>query len=817
MNLSKLSIFILIICICSTSLLGKNHFSKINDTISQNLSGRVLDHASESPLSGVVVFLIDDGTVLTETDDDGYFTLKNIPLGHQTLQIQQMGYKQKIVPNILIKAGNTPFIEIMLKEDLTTLSEVVLSSKVSEDSKNPVNKLATVSAKIFNIQSVNKYSGGRLDVARMVRNFAGVANTDDSRNDIVIRGNSPTGVLWKLNGVPIPNPNHFASAGTTGGSVSALNTNFLKNSDFMTGAFPAEYGNSTAGVFDVNFREGNKSQTKFTGQIHATGGFEGLLEGPIDSENKSSYVIGYRHAVTSTGLVPSSATGTNAVPNYKDLTFNITLGKSRKYGSFNFFGILGLSNIDFLGKEVDSKDLFANADEDLSTESKLGIVGLSHKIFLSKDTYLYTVLMGAYTGNGVTIDKTNDKSIAYKAVEQNDDVSAFTLSSVLNTKINSNTTIRSGIIVENKSVNSFLESNYNINPKLIKDNNKDGIPDLIKFVDFSGNATLLQAFSEMKYRFSNELTLNTGIHSQYYQFNNDYIFEPRIGLSWQLEEKQSLSIAYGLHSQTQPLNILLLEDPYQSNKQTNKNLSFGKSNHFVLGYDWSISKDWHLKSEAYFQYLLDIPISKDDINSYSVLNEGADFRFTRKNNLVNKGTGKNYGLELTIEKYFTHNSYLMFTSSIFDSKYKGSDDVERNTAFNNKYVANILAGKEFPVALWSKEKVNTFLINLKVTTAGGRYYTPIDLEATKINNGDVVYKDDLAFSERYDPYFRTDFRVGFRANSKEYNITQEWFIDLLNVGNYQNIFQKKYNTATQEINDVYQLGLFVDILYRIQF
>ncbi len=142
------------------------------------------------------------------------------------------------------------------------------------------------------MDEVTRYAGGRNDPARLASNFAGVSSTNDSRNDIVVRGNSPTAVLWRMEGIPIPNLNHFTTLGTTGGPVSALNTNALKNSDFYTGAFAAEYGNASGAVFDLSLRTGNKDKVEKTLQLNMFSGLEAMIEGPLkQKKNGSSFLI----------------------------------------------------------------------------------------------------------------------------------------------------------------------------------------------------------------------------------------------------------------------------------------------------------------------------------------------------------------------------------------------------------------------------------------------------------------------------------------------------------------------------------------------
>ena len=337
------------------------------------LRGRVSDQQSETPLIGATIQLLNSDPVIgAMSDADGYFTLHNVPVGRQSLRVTYLGYEAQTVQNILVTAGKEVQLDIRLEESFTAMNEVVITAQVDKD--KPTNELATISARQFNTEEVQRYSGGRSDVSRLVANFAGVATSNDSRNDIVIRGNSPTGVLWRMEGIPIPNPNHFSTLGTTGGPVSALNPNLIANSDFLTGAFPAEYGNALAGVFDINLRTGNKSRYEYTAQLGAFSGLEGMVEGPLGKKN-GSFVVAYRQSFVALASAAGLNIGTTATPRYNDLTFNVDFGNG-KAGKWSVFGIGATSGIDFLGAEIDTTDLFANANENAYATSRFGVLGV---------------------------------------------------------------------------------------------------------------------------------------------------------------------------------------------------------------------------------------------------------------------------------------------------------------------------------------------------------------------------------------------------------------------------------------------------------
>ncbi len=768
----------------------------------QIVRGVVSDKQSGSPLAGAVVSLRAAGQTLgAATDVEGNFQIPNVPLGRQAFVIHFIGYADQVLPNVEVTSGKEVVLRVFLEESLNTLDAVVVKAEADKDKAR--NEMATISARSFNVEEVQRFSGGRNDVSRLVGNFAGVAVANDSRNDIVVRGNSPTGVLWRIEGVPTPNPNHFSTLGTTGGPVSALNPNMIGASDFLTSAFPAEYGNALAGVFDINFRNGNKDKNEYTFQLAAFSGLEAMAEGPLNKASNGSYLIAFRNSFTEVANAVGLNIGTKAVPVYRDLTVNIDLGNT-KYGKFSVFGIAGASNVNFLAKETEPTDIFADPTQDDYVKAKLGLIGLKHNYLLDKNTYIRTVLSASAVEDQYdAYDYVSDQRI--QVVHTKDVNQAVRLSSYINKKYNARMTLRAGFLIEHANLNAFNQTRENAQT--------ESTPWVFNRDD-TATSWLTQAYAQAQYRFNSKLTFNAGLHTQYSNLNQQLAVEPRLALNWHILPNQTINFGYGLHHQTQSLPTLFYQAQIGVNQyeRTNIGLDYTRANHFVVGYDVHLGNDWRAKLEAYYQALDQVPV-ETLLSSYSVLNDGSDFVFPKKGFLKNTGTGANKGLELTVEKFFSDSYYGLFTGSLYDSKYKGSDGVERNTAFNGKYTLNILAGREIKMGA---AKRNALTLDTKLTAAGGRYYTPVDLAASQAAHTEIFF-DNLAFSEQSNPYFRLDFKIGYLINSATRKFSQHFYIDLENITNHVNVFQRRYNKATNQINDVKQIGFFPDILYRIQF
>ncbi len=760
----------------------------------QTIRGNITDKLSQTPITGVAIQLtsLQIGAI---SDSLGNYLLTAIPPDRYEVRISYFGYKTLIIPNVVVTSGKEVILDIALEEDFKQLNEVVVKGETKGAS---VNKLATVSARTFSMEEVNRYAGGRSDPARLAANFAGVSAPDDSRNDIVIRGNSPVGVLWRIDGMNVTNPNHFASVGTTGGAVSAINTNLLKNSDFLTSAFPSEYGNATSGVFDLGFRNGNNRKRETTLQAGVITGLELTTEGPFSKKNDASYLIGYRYSLAGIAQAVGVNIGTTATPSYQDLSFKLNSGNT-KLGKFSLFGILATSSINIGGGS--SATLYGNGNK-VDFSSKIGIGGINHFKQLNSKSFISSTIGINYSATnqtGYNFDHFTD-SIFIREVS-NVSKTTYFLSSNYNLKINSRLFFKAG--VQDELIN--LDLYYKTKDNLFAPEKQ--------IWDYQSSTNLVQAFVHLKYAISSKLTLNAGVHSQYFFLNKATSVEPRVGLVYNATRKSSFNLGYGLHSQLQPINVYFLQSADLDGNivYNNKNLDFTKSHHIVLGYNLQPFANWRIKTEVYYQSLYNVPVTSYS-SSYSMLNTGSTFKTDLADSLINTGTGSNYGIELTVEKFFSKGYYGLFTASVYNSSYIGSDGVERNTAFKGKYVYNILAGKEWKIG---QDKRNRFSVDIKFTNAGGRAFTPIDLTASNAIGREVLSTD--AFSSFYANYYRLDLKAGFTLNSAKRKIAQTFSLDLQNVTNHKNVFSQSYDDKMKNISTTYQLGFFPNVVYKIQF
>ena len=765
-----------------------------------NIRGKVIDEVTHRTTAQATVVLYNaDNKMQSVTDTNGSFEFKKINVGKWNLQVTVVGYEPRLISDFVITSGKEMVMSVELTEKVTKMSDVtVVSTKKGKQYTN--NEMILVSGRSFNVDDTKKYAGSLGDPSRMASNFAGVVAADDSRNDIVVRGNSPIGLLWQLEGLSIPNPNHFGSLSSTGGPVSMLNNNLLDKSDFLTGAFPAQYGNALSGVFDLKLRNGNNQKHEYVFQM-GFNGIEAGAEGPFSKTTKASYLVNYRFSSLELfkKLGMDVGTGT-AVPVYQDASFKITL-PDHHHGTFTIFGLGGKSNVDFLGNDVDTTktDLYGNENMNMYARYQTGILGASYDKPLGKSCRL-NIITG-YTGtkenyNGDSISPVT--RIAFPSTETEMKNQTLTAVIKLSQKVNSSNTLQYGFQGDYKMFDLYYADIYGGTVKNIR-------------VNESGNTMLMQLFAQWKHRFNNRLTLLTGLHVQTLSLNNNFSTEPRASLQYKFGKNTSISLGYGLLAQSQILPTYFIKTHINGvDYTTNKSLDFTKSNQIVAGFESMLSKFTRLKAEVYYQHIFNAPIEQS-ITSYSALNSGTNFGIDFNDSLVNKGTGNNYGIELTMERFFNKGFYYLATASIYNSQYTGSDGIERNTAFNNKYAVNILFGKEWQI---KKQSDNVFALNVKFSRAGGKYTSPVDVLASA-NSTLTKYDETRAYSIKQPDYFRCDIKLSYRKNHKHF--TEEFSLDLQNVTNNKNVFRETYNNRTGTVNYQYQQGFFPVPTYRLTF
>ena len=761
------------------------------------IKGIILDQQTLAPLPGATITILNSNPLNgTTSDNEGHFKLGNIPIGKYLVVVTYVGYTAYTSEIITVNSSKESLLTVYLKETVLTTSEVEIRGDYHK--YEAINKMATVSVRSFSVDETFRFPGSYNDPARMAANFAGVTSGLDNRNDIIVRGNSPMGLQWRIDDMEIPNPNHFAAVGTTGGPVTVLNNNLLSNSDFFTGAFPAQYGNTLSGIFDLRMRAGNNDRHEYWFQV-GWNGLEFGAEGPFSKKHNASYLISYRYSpLQFLGWFNISL---GVIPKYQDLNIKITL-PTKNAGIFTLTGIGGLSYIELFDSWKDQSGwTFPDYGEDLANGSNLGVLGLSHQIFLTPSlrwkNQIYIVASKVYT----KIDTFSNVQTTPSpwAGELTTEIK-YSFSTQLMKKFSAKNSLDAGFFWDYFQM-SFADSMMYKGEFMVNTNSRE-------------NMHFLRGFTQWQHRFSNEFSTTIGLYGSWLSLNNSWTAEPRLGFDWIIHKNHILTFGAGLYSQMQPRVFYFILTPFPDGtvQQFNKNLEFSRSLQVALGYDYRLTEDLHFKTELYGQYLFGIP-TKPSLPAYALSNQGHEFFLDRQygDSLINSATAFNYGVEFTFERFFKRNYYFLLTASLFNSTFYGMDHTTRNTAFNVNYALNAVGGYEFVIG---KRKWGIMSFGLRATWAGGNPYIPYDEGAT-IASGEPMLDWTQAFEPRYPEYKRIAFRFGVKRNLPKLNM--EFFIDLQYRTNFTNVYIQRIDPKTGEIRNYFNMGFFPMGTWRIQF
>ncbi len=763
----------------------------------QRLTGVVRDKESRLPISHATITTeggIGIKTVLT--DSLGCFSL-TLPVGRHSLNIYAIGYSSATVKDILIGSGK----EAVISVDLIELRGEIRQAVVSSDQKKSNNSMATVSARRVRSQDAARYAGGYYDPLRMVTNLPGVAATNsDEDNSIVVRGNSPRSLLWRLEGIEIPNPNHLADGqGTTGGAYSLITTNSISGFDFYTAAFPAEYSNAVSGVMDLSLRSGNNSKKEFSAGVGVIGA-ELSAEGPIGFKSGGAWFGNIRYSNFSflQKLKIIDFKYAAITPRAFDWAFKTSI-PTKRFGTFELFSIGGSS---LVGDEVNINEQ-TSAIEDRSEfiyNYMVAVAGIKHIIIFPEiGTYLRSTVGFTYQHESMeenVIDASFNKSLNYL---ENYEYPSMRVSILLNSKFNSRNTLRA-------TYNQNLISGEMFAKRVITQQKYDTLIDKRARGNY-GNVSL-----QWKYIPFKSVEINGGINLFFSKVTDEVLIEPRAGIKLQLNNNQEISAGVGLHSRIEPLSVYNFRVKLSGNTRDEQNLDLKamRSLHFTVGYNVMPAEDATLSIEAYYQNLSHIPSSVNPLSQFSIINSTHGIPDQVLNN---DGVGYNTGLEITIEKDFSRSYYFLLSSSLFDSKYKAPNNKWYNTYFNNGFIFNFVSGKEFIVG---RNRQNIIGVNLRSFLRGGYRYTPVEMDLS-LSRKRVVYDISRTYGKQLPPYMRADIGISYRVN----RLSSSWtfLAEIQNVTNRKNITRNRFSYLSGKIIESYSrsIGLVPVVSVRYEF
>jgi hypothetical protein len=783
-------------CLFSNLLFAQQNTAKIT----QILRGTITDAVDGLPLVGATVYLLLNEEKSVIADRYGNFRFDSIPVGRYQLKATYVGYKSVLLSEVLVESGKECIKHIALELGMEELGEILVVAG------RP--KLSPLSVQTITAEQTQRYAATFYDPGRLVTAFAGVINQDDQANNIVVRGNSPTTTVWWLEGAEIVNPNHTANAGTVsdrvmpnGGGVNILSAQLLGDSYFFNGNHPMQYGNSLGGILDMRLRTGNDEQREYTAQIGLIG-VDLAAEGPFRKNNAAAYLINYRYSTL--GLLNQMGVqlGDEKV-SFQDLSFNISL-PTENIGHLTIFGMFGASSNVFEAQRDTTAWQIQKDRRDIYFKSKMGAFGLTYNVpFTERAFWKTTLILSSMTSNREDYRLENDFSRNMISRDERQETK-LSFASILQYRFSNKTTLKTGLNAMQYTPN--VRTGEFITPDSVH----------IYMEGFSRN-WLYRPYANLEYNPITPLQFNVGVGYAYYVTNNTSSVEPLFSVKYNFKQNQAISFAYRLQSQLQAPTVYfganITANDFSSDKGElgyNRSLEMTKAHHLGLAYQTNIQDKLNINAELYYQQLFDVPIIDNGVSTFSALNLLDEII---EDTLVSAGTGRNYGLEITVQKFMEDGYYLLLTSTLYESKYTAADGIERDTRFNGNYALVLSGGKEFR---WQSKKDNTCVlgVNLKMAYLGGFRVTPIDITQSQKMN-ETIFIESQAFSEELPNYFKTDFRIYFKKSHPKYTTTLA--LDLQNMTNQQNVAYYYYDTEQAAVVTKNQLGLIPLLIYRVEF
>ena len=757
----------------------------------QTVRGQVSDVASGEPMTGVTIQVENGITMTTVSDVDGNFVIENVPVGRHSVRATYIGYEPLELKEQLLTSGKELVLNLKMTESLSELSEVVVKPRVNK--QMPLNEMAQVGARMFSVEEATRYAGGMADPARTASMFAGVA-TGGATNGISIHGNSPQMLQWRVEGVEVNNPNHFAEITEAGGGIfTSLNGTVLANSDFMTGAMPAEFGNALSGAFDMKMRTGNNTKHEHAIQV-GTLGVDFASEGPLGKNTKASYLVNYRYSFLEIAKKLHAINMEHETLDYQDLSFKFNF-PTAKAGTFSvwFTGLIDNYRNDVIDPS-EWETLWDSNDSWSRQRSWAG--GLTHTLRYSSGGTITSrvAYTGAYTKLGMN-DYDEQLTKMPGGLGRNMSWNVI-ISAEQKHKFSSRYTMQNGFEHRHMDFTTWFDFVQEI-----------GGP-LYRVYESEGNTGLTRLYTNHKLALTGRLSMVAGLNTMWFNLNNQFLMEPRVSLQYKTSPSSTVSLAYALNSRKETTDtyfVLLKDNP----TYVNQDLGLTRSHHVSASFAQRLGDNAMLKIEPYWQWLFDVPVEMG--TTYSIINHNL---FYQDRALVNEGAGRNYGIDLTLERYLKDGLYGMLTATLFKSEYRDAQGEWHNSRHDRRYITNILGGKEWMVG---KARKNVFGMNGRLTLMGGDRYTPMaegaTFEEVSILPDKTIPEDgSQPFSKQMKMNVGYAFSVKYTINKR--HTAHHFILEYLQMRSYHG---KTYDVRTHDIVDQYTSLTFPNIAYRVEF
>ena len=753
----------------------------------QTVRGQVLDVASGEPMIGVSVTVENGTTMGAVSDTDGNFVINNVPVGRHSVRATYIGYEPVLLKEQMVSSGKELVLTLRMRESISELGEVVVKPRVNK--QLPLNEMAQVGARMFSVEEANRYAGGMADPARTASMFAGVA-AGGVTNGISIHGNSPQMLQWRVEGIEVNNPNHFAEITEAGGGIfTSLNGTVLANSDFLTGAMPAEYGNALSGAFDMKMRVGNNTKYEHAIQV-GTLGVDFASEGPLGKGAKASYLVNYRYSFLEIAKKLHAINMEKETLDYQDLSFKLNMPTTQA-GTFAVWFTGLIDNYENEAPDVSDWETLWDSNDSWSRQRNCA-AGLTHTYRFRTGGTLHSSVAFTGTYRKLGVNDYDERMLQMPDMNGRNSQWNVIISTQHQHKFSSRYTMQNGFEHQHLDFHTQLDHIDVV-----------GGP-LKRIYDSEGNTGLTRLYSSHKVALSRRLSTVAGINVMWFNLNNQWLIEPRFSVQYKTSPSSTISLAYALNSRRESTDTYFVTGGY------NEDLGLTRSHHISASFSRCLGENAMLKIEPYWQWIFDVPVEKG--TTYSILNHNI---FYQDRALVNDGAGNNYGIDLTLERYLKDGFYGMFTATLFKSEYRDAQGEWHHSRHDRGYITNILGGKEWMVG---KAKKNVFGLNGRLTLMGGDRYTPIPDDITY---EDVMMRPDKSIPEvdGLDPFCaQMKMNVGY-AFSVKYTINKRhtshhFILEYLQMKTFQG---QTFDIRTHEIVDKFTSLTFPNIAYRVEF
>ena len=708
-----------------------------------SLTGTVIDSESGLPLEGATV-TVDKSNFFAVTDQNGFFEIVDLPTTTYNITARFIGFKIQTKFNIIVKSAGNRSLDFVLSPMPDKLDEVILNESPFKTSIE-----TPLSTQTFSAVEIETYPGGNNDITRVIQSLPGISpSVGGFRNDIIIRGGGPNETVYYIDGIEIPNINHFSTQGSSGGPVGLVNISFIKDVTLSTSSFGAEYDNALSGVLAFNQKDANKE--KLVGNFRLGSSEAGLtIEGPIN--NKSSFILSLRRSYLQFIF---KAFGFSFLPDYWDYQFKL----NHEIDSNNSVKLIGIGSIDKLTVNEPDKFNFENQ----SVIEQIPLTNQNTETFGLTWRRIYKSMNGFFDLS-ISNNNLNNNFIRYKDNLTKSDPTYSNISRENETKLR---------FISNHNFNDLKFSfGFNLTSAKYTNNTKFNFYD----IDYVTDLNLIKYgffVKSSKLIFNQRLGVSFGFRFDQDNFTSDNNifsnFSPRLSLSYSLSEDNNwkLNLSTGLYYKIPTYTALGFKDI--NDNFLNTNMLYTKSSHYVFGIEYNTSYSSRFTIESFYKKYNNYPISV--LDNISLANKGADFEVLGNEFLLSNGKGKSYGLEFLYQQKLQNNFYGIFSYTFFFSEFSNLDNIYLPSVWDNRHLISFTGGY--------KLKKN-WEISSKLRYTGNTPYAPVDTTSSSFSYPEIIFDYSQLGNYFLQSFTKLDFRVDKRWNFK--STSMNFYIDIENL------------------------------------